>query len=318
MSAHEWCGINISPARLPMRCAMIRTAVIVACLTETARGGTVVTTNLPANTAIVNINAKQDGAANWNSGQDSWFQPFFTGGATGLLQYSIQPGTYSFRMTNPTLAAAEFPTLTGAQLGQIFTAWTYNSPWVTDYFVFNAAGASTPSVPNIFAGAIRPVGLVGGTASATQAFDFAVANNFDDNIVKQPGGRFTGMRANQYTFASAETLTFVIPDNILSDNNGGVSIVVSPAVPPNPQGDYNDNNVVDAADYVVWRNEVGGGNNLLNDAIGGTIGTPHYNAWRVNFGNVAVGSAVPEPGSLVGFVSLAAIAIWLRRVHRAV
>jgi hypothetical protein len=182
-------------------------------------------------------------------------------------------------------------------LGQIFTAWTYNSPWITDYFVFNAAGAANPAVPDIFAGAIRPAGLAGGTGSATEAFNLAVNNNFDDNIVKQPGGRITGTRANQYTFTSAETLTFAVPDNILSDNNGGVSIIVSPATPPNPQGDYNDNNLVDAADYVVWRQNVGSGITLPNDANGGTIGAVHYNFWRVNFANSAAGSAVPEPGT---------------------
>jgi hypothetical protein len=282
-------------------------------LVGTATCGTVITTNLPTNRAIVNINAKQDGAASWNSGQDSWYQPFFTGGATSLLQYSIQPGTYSFRMTNPTLAAAEFPTLTAGQLGQIFTAWTYNSPWITDYFVFDAAGASNPSVPDIFAGAIRPSGLTGGTGSATEAFNLAVTNNFDDIIVKQPGGRITGTRVNQYTFTSAETLTFVVPDNVLSDNNGGVSIVVSPAAPPNPQGDYNDNGVVDAADYAVWRKHLGGGINLPNDINGGTIGTTHYNAWRANFGKVetpgaGVTSAVPE--SLSAWLAASALVGW--------
>lgn len=133
--------------------------------------GTVITTNLPAGTAIVNINAKQDGAANWNGGQDSWFDPFFTGGASELLQYTVQPGTYTFRLTNPTLVASEFPELTAAQLGQMFTTWTYNSPWVMDYFVFDAAGAAAIKVPQIFAGAIRPVGLLGGTSSATAALD---------------------------------------------------------------------------------------------------------------------------------------------------
>jgi hypothetical protein len=58
------------------------------------------------------------------------------------------------------------------------------------------------------------------------------------------------------------------------------------------QGDYNGDNRVDAADYVVWRK---------------TDGTPAgYNAWRSNFGaslgigsGNMLGSAVPEPGSLM-------------------
>src|SRR6478609_301075 len=198
-SLHPSCSLPLCVRR----CGTVSAVVtLVLVLVGTATCGTVITTNLPTNRAIVNINAKQDGAASWNSGQDSWYQPFFTGGATSLLQYSIQPGTYSFRITNPTLAAAEFPALTAGQLGQIFTAWTYNSPWITDYFVFDAAGASNPSVPDIFAGAIRPSGLASGTGSATEAFNLAVTNNFDDIIVKQPGGRITGTRVNQYTFTS--------------------------------------------------------------------------------------------------------------------
>jgi hypothetical protein len=132
---------------------MVRLAFSIAlgCLiTEFATAGTVITTNLPANTAIVNINAKQDGSANYSGpNQDLWYQPFFTGGASGLLQYVIQPGTYSFRLTTPSLAAAQFPALSAGQLSQMYTAWTYNSPWATDYMVFDAAAATNVALPQI-------------------------------------------------------------------------------------------------------------------------------------------------------------------------
>jgi hypothetical protein len=68
-------------------------------------------------------------------------------------------------------------------------------------------------------------------------------------------------------------------------------------------GDYNNNGVVDAADYVVYRNNVGTSTVLPNDPIGGTIGTAQYDQWRANFGKVPGGagglSAVPEPASAV-------------------
>jgi hypothetical protein len=67
-------------------------------------------------------------------------------------------------------------------------------------------------------------------------------------------------------------------------------------------GDYNDDGVVNAADYVVWRNNQGTENPLANDAIGGEIGNEHYTQWFENFGNVLEGdnslSTVPEPSAL--------------------
>lgn len=80
---------------------------------------------------------------------------------------------------------------------------------------------------------------------------------------------------------------------------------------PPQNGDYNDNGVVDGADYVVWRKNEGTTNSLPNDnGIGGTIGAGHYNLWRSNFGNPGSGSAsglsaaaVPEPATF----SLAAL-----------
>jgi T5SS/PEP-CTERM-associated repeat protein len=94
-------------------------------------------------------------------------------------------------------------------------------------------------------------------------------------------------------------------------------------------GDYNGNDVVDAADYVVWRERFGTTFPLLNDPIDGTIGPAHYDQWRARFGQVAgggsssthplnpspVSAVVPEPGPLAVFVSVFAIlaAIQCRR-----
>jgi hypothetical protein len=76
-------------------------------------------------------------------------------------------------------------------------------------------------------------------------------------------------------------------------------------VAPRITGDYDNNGVVDAADYVLWRNSVGTTTVLPNDPVGGMIGTAQYNNWRSNFGKLPGGgsglgaSAVPEPASLV-------------------
>jgi serralysin len=50
-------------------------------------------------------------------------------------------------------------------------------------------------------------------------------------------------------------------------------------------GDYNGNGVVDAADYVLWRN----GGPLQNDSTPG-VQPGDYDVWRANFGRIAAGS----------------------------
>src|SRR2546423_793777 len=116
------------------------------------RAGTVITNNLPADTAIINISGTQDGAASYNSDQSLWYHPFYTAGATKLVKYTVSPGTYNFRAINPADAATYFPALISAQISQIFTAWTYNSPWILDYLVFDAAAETNFSIPQLFDG----------------------------------------------------------------------------------------------------------------------------------------------------------------------
>ena len=84
--------------------------------------------------------------------------------------------------------------------------------------------------------------------------------------------------------------------------NGSLQIGTAPTL----TGDYNGNSIVDAADYVLWRetlNQTGpglaadGNNNNQVDAA-------DYQLWRTNFGRTPAGAgtsnsiAVPEPSSL--------------------
>jgi hypothetical protein len=99
------------------------------------------------------------------------------------------------------------------------------------------------------------------------------------------------------------------------------------ATTPTTTGDYNGNGVVDAADYVRWRDTlnqtVGSPGNGADGDESGTIDAGDYTFWRNRFGNIVSGSGqgstsgVPEP-SLVSllFMSLLALAsaARLRRV----
>ncbi len=81
-------------------------------------------------------------------------------------------------------------------------------------------------------------------------------------------------------------------------------------LPDGLAGDYNDDGVVDAADYTVWRDHQGArAGSLPNDIDGGPIGEAQYSTWTTQFGAKlsplpAVSAAsVPEPstGALLAF-----------------
>jgi pectate lyase len=69
-------------------------------------------------------------------------------------------------------------------------------------------------------------------------------------------------------------------------------------------GDYNDDGVVDAADYVVWRQHLASNIPLTNEtASPGVVDQDDFDAWRANFGATAgsgsgAAELVPEPAAI--------------------
>jgi hypothetical protein len=94
-------------------------------------------------------------------------------------------------------------------------------------------------------------------------------------------------------------------------------ITILPAGVP---GDYNNNGVVDAADYVVWRDRLGTSTTLPNEVPGvtpGSVTNEDYAAWRARFGrtsgagaSLGFGAAVPEPSSQAAVAILALIVLF--------
>jgi WD40 repeat protein len=74
-------------------------------------------------------------------------------------------------------------------------------------------------------------------------------------------------------------------------------------VPTSLVGDFNNDGVVDEADYVVWRNASSTAT-LPNDRSPGIVNASDYADWRSNFGNSAANgtslgsNSIPEPSSL--------------------
>ncbi len=125
--------------------------------------------------------------------------------------------------------------------------------------------------------------LLAGVTTLTSTLDGSVNSDYGDRAA------FT--RVSQF-------LSWV--DEIITAN----SPLSSPILP----GDYNGNGVVDAADYVVWRDSLGhSGADLAADGNrDGVINADDYSVWKNNFGSAAAtgggltkkfsaGQSVPEP-----------------------
>jgi hypothetical protein len=111
------------------------------------------------------------------------------------------------------------------------------------------------------------------------------------------------------TTARHPSLLFTVFDNLT------VNSISNPI-----NGDYNNDNVVNAQDYVVWRKNIGQpAGTLPNDPTGETIGLDQYNIWRAAFGSssgsgsgLSAGS-VPEPASVLLLLGASLCGCLIRR-----
>jgi V8-like Glu-specific endopeptidase len=129
--------------------------------------------------------------------------------------------------------------------------------------------------------------LLAGVTSLTSTLDGSVNSDYGDRAA------FT--RVSQF-------VSWI--DDVISSN--------SPFVLPPLAGDYNLDGVVDAADYVVWRDALGqSGIGLSGDGNqDGVVNLDDFSIWKSNFGEISgvgsgameefsTGATVPEPSALI-------------------
>ncbi|QDU87551.1 hypothetical protein Pla175_09150 [Pirellulimonas nuda] len=105
---------------------------------------------------------------------------------------------------------------------------------------------------------------------------------------------------------------------VVFDNDDGYTYVGLTPDPAILAGDYNGDGAVDAADYTVWRDNLGmPEGTLINDISVGPVGEAQYLVWKNRFGNTltpAVGAtAVPEPSVATLCLLLLALSASRRR-----
>jgi hypothetical protein len=217
---------------------------------------------------------------------------------------------------NPSVGAGRFPALATAfsLAARPLNAGTWH-PMGT----FNVAGGNyvTNAFGENFTFQVNGTGFPNGGPGLT-FFDLRLNwtwpdgitdSGLNDQFVQQfGGGTFNPARA-------------VMRASFIRFTAGGSDFREAAILPETPAlaGDYNANGVVDAADYVVWRQLPSGPGILANDATPGTISSADYDVWRAHFGQTAgsgsgasANSAVPEPATMILLV-LAAAGWYLRR-----
>ena len=201
--------------------SLFATLAIVALLAAIASAGTVIT--LGTNSAIVNIDATHDGANHYNGPQTLWST------LIGGVPVSLPAGTYQFRVVDPADAAALVPSLTASQLSEVYTAWTYNSPWITNWIAFDSSAATETGEVQLLYGAQATVGA----NNAAAAYALAVGDGYFNTVAltqdpTSPSTTGVAPGLTSVNFATPESLIFAVPDWYLSDNTGGVSVLITP------------------------------------------------------------------------------------------
>jgi hypothetical protein len=86
-------------------------------------------------------------------------------------------------------------------------------------------------------------------------------------------------------------------------NNSTFAVALSVQGPVGLDGDYNNDGMVDAADYTIYRDNLGSDSAVLNGNGSGeaTVVQADYALWKQNFGSSGTSSsaAIPEPSSIV-------------------
>ena len=201
-----------------------------------------------------------------------------------------------------------------------------------DSFVYNiqglwtyGGGVATPASPGMILDILKasngaPLAQIDGPIATPQSFSIAATSSHELiwSVSQSSTADVWGLVytisgssvASGLPFEESEPLVTVQwTANFQGDTNAAMQAINAAAVAADPLfGDYNGNEVVDAADYTVWRDAVTAASaTLLNDPTPGTVDESDFLYWRDHYGE-SLGSpssagaspspiAVPEPAS---------------------
>jgi hypothetical protein len=213
-------------------------------------------------------------------------------------------------------------------MGNGVTAMSGDATWNENFF--GTSTWPTPGATGSFNAIASGTSVVGGTIDTQKTWLSTATLISDvqgwlDNSATNFGWAI--VNANE---ASNQTMK-AFYSRQASLNNGGTGTTIDPSWRPTltvtytnstaPSGDYNGNGIVDAADYVDWRQTLyqsaspaGSG---ADGNQSGTIDADDHTYWKARFGNPASGfgatAAIPEPATLVLFHTALPLALIRKR-----
>lgn len=145
----------------------------------------------------------------------------------------------------------------------------------------------------VLSGLVAVLGLVSAASAVTLDFNvangnFTTAGNWVDstNPIPAPTSA-TPTVADQAFVRNGGTVTVNSDVQVLQLRIGHENVVTNP--------DYDNNGVVDASDYVLWRK----GGPLQNDATPDSVGPDDYTYWRYRFGGTPLLEEIGKSGTLM-------------------
>lgn len=199
---------------------------------------------------------------------------------------------------------------------------------------FATAFASSGSEVNVYGGEFEElIALSNGEVNVFGADDsqFLAARIGSDIHLQgtaffDNGVPITGLTPGEKLFVTADRndLSGILADGTAFTFDGlfssffgaALSITLVDPIDLTLPGDYNADGFVDAADYSVWRDNLGAPNGTLpNDPNSTVIGVDQYSTWKSNFGTTfesafpSMSQAVPEPNTLFLLIGTMALGL---------
>jgi pectate lyase-like protein/PEP-CTERM motif-containing protein/uncharacterized protein DUF1565 len=235
------------------------------------------------------------------------------------------------------------PTVPNGSLVQVYNSDSFRNGGANFYFdenlphtLRNNVALTSGSSNNFAAGLVSDHNTWNGAAFTVSAADFA-SIDLGDGAAQQVAQVLRGPRQADGSLPDVGNFLKLVAGSNLVDAGVPVSFTFGGVtynlpydgsapdlgafefVPPVVAlaGDFNNDHVVDAADYAVWKEADGTNATLPNDnGLGSPVRAAHFDLWRANYGNsnsgsgaALAGGAVPEPAALVLLaVGLAALA----------